>query len=128
MDSGGNGANPASLTAAEFDGYVWLDDTATADDDASPLHVPWQVLPRAAGDVALSDESVEPGGTVEATNSAVNDTTVEFYSLLATSEDDPDSGAGDALADVDFRAMQRQTFPSRRTSARRTRRSCWRWP
>ena len=58
MDSGGNGANPASLTAAEFDGYVWLDDTATADDDASPLHVPWQVLPRAAGDVALSDEIV----------------------------------------------------------------------
>ena len=111
LDSGANGANPAALTGNEFDGYLWLNDTSTKADDQDPLHLPWQVLPRRAANLSLSAKSVEPGGTVEIRNGTVNDATVEAYSLLATSKDDPDSGPGDALADVDFRAIGVQTFP-----------------
>ncbi|MGK2850638.1 MAG: S8 family serine peptidase [Candidatus Limnocylindrales bacterium] len=111
MDSGGNGASAARLTAAEFDGYVWLDDQSTAADDADPLHLPWQVLPRPAADVALSAPTVAGNSAIDIANPSANDAFVEAYSLIATSPDDPDSGPGDALADVDLRALGVQTFP-----------------
>ena len=111
LNSGGNGASPAALTNAEFDGYIWLDDQSTEADDAEPVHLPWQVLPRPAADLELSADTVEPNGSVEIANPSANDAFVEAYSLLATSADDPDSGMGDALADVDLRAIGVQTFP-----------------
>jgi hypothetical protein len=111
MDSGFNGADPSTLTAAEFDGYVWLDDTSTAADDGDPLHLPWQVLPRPAATVTPSADSAPGNGTIQLVNSAANDAFVEAYSLLATSPDDPASGQGDALADVDVRGIGVQTFP-----------------
>jgi hypothetical protein len=111
MNSGAGGASAASLTAAEFDGYVWLDDQSTSSDDADPVHLPWQVLPRPAAAPELSADTVEGNGSVDIHNPSANDTTIEAYSLLATSVNDPDSGPGDALADVDFRAIGVQTFP-----------------
>jgi hypothetical protein len=111
LNSGGNGASSAALTLAEFDGYVWLDDQSTNADNTDPLHLPWQVLPRPAADLDLSADTVAPNASVDIANPSANDAFVEAYSLLATSVDDPDSGMGDALADVDFRAIGVQTFP-----------------
>jgi len=111
LNSGAAGASPAALTDAEFDGYVWLDDQSTNSDNADPLHLPWQVLPRPAADLDLSADTVAPNDSVDIANPSANDAFVEAYSLLATSVDDPDSGMGDALADVDFRAIGVQTFP-----------------
>jgi hypothetical protein len=111
MNSGGSGASPASLTAAEFDCYIWLDDRSTGADDEERLHLPWQVRLGPAADLDLSADTVAPNGTVDIANPSANDAGVEVYSLLATSDDDPDSGPGDNLADVDFRAIGVQTFP-----------------
>ena len=111
LDSGAAGADPVALTEVEFDGYVWLDDLGTTADDAEKLHLPWQVLPRPAAAIELSADTVAPNGSIDLTNASPNDAIVEAYSLLATSPDDPDTGPGDAIADVDVRALGVQTFP-----------------
>lgn len=111
LDSGPLGADASALTGVEYDGYIWLDDTATSEDDDEPLHLPWQVLPRPVGQLELSAESVAPGGIVEVTNVADNDVAVEAYSLLATDADDADTPAADAVSDVDLRAIGVQTIP-----------------
>jgi subtilisin family serine protease len=114
LNSGSSGANAARLTTLEYDGYVWLDDQSTAGDDAHPLHLPWQVLPRRSGDVeAASDEVTLVGGvgTVDLTNnSAVGTARIDSYSLVATSPNDPETGSGDSIADVDLRAFGTATF------------------
>jgi minor extracellular serine protease Vpr len=114
LNSGSAGANGARLTTLEYDGYVWLDDQSTAADDAHRLHLPWQVLPRRSGDVeAASDEVTLVGGigTVDLTNnSSVGTARIDSYSLVATSPDDPGTGTGDAIADVDLRAFATATF------------------
>ena len=42
MNSGSNGADPATLTTNEYDGYLVLDD------GKQPIHLAWHVLPRKA--------------------------------------------------------------------------------
>jgi hypothetical protein len=62
---------------------------------------------------ASSDEVTLSGGTgtVDLTNhSAVSTARIDTYSLLATSDNDPESGTGDSLADVDLRAFGVATF------------------
>jgi subtilisin family serine protease len=114
LNSGSLGASSAALQLLEYDGYLWLDDQSTDVDDAQPLHLPWQVLPRKSGDVsASSDEVTLSGGTgtVDLTNhSTVSTARLDTYSLLATSANDPESGTGDSLADVDLRAFGVATF------------------
>jgi hypothetical protein len=114
LNSGSLGASSAALQLLEYDGYLWLDDQSTSADDAQRLHLPWQVLPRKSGDVsASSDEVTLSGGTgtVDLTNhSAVSTARIDTYSLLATSDNDPESGTGDSLADVDLRAFGVATF------------------
>ncbi len=103
LNSGSAGASSGILQALEYDGYLWLDNTATAGDDADPLHLPWQTLPRKSGNVAAGETTVASGGSTTLANDAVGAAQVASFSLIATSPDDPSSGPGDNIADVDLR-------------------------
>jgi subtilisin family serine protease len=104
LNSGSNGANPDILTSLEYDGYLDLDDTSTSADDADPAHLAWSVLPRAAGDVSLN-------GAGDTLSNDGLDALTEHYTLVAQSEDDPESTTpGDNLSDVDFRAVGTAAF------------------
>jgi subtilisin family serine protease len=99
LDSGVNGANAAVLQLLEYDGYLWLDASGTAND----IHLPWQVLPRKAGNVSASDTTVAPGDSVTLTNAGAGGAWIGNFSLVATSPNEPDTQTGDDLADVDLR-------------------------
>ncbi|MCP5095269.1 MAG: S8 family serine peptidase [Chloroflexi bacterium] len=107
MDSGSGGANPAGLTINEYDGYVWLDNLGTSDDDATMAHLPWQVLPRAASDVVLGQVQNQ----IELVNLGAGTANVEAYSLIATSGDLPEGGAGQQAPTPDFRYLGYATIP-----------------
>jgi hypothetical protein len=110
LDSGINGANADALTTLEYDGYVWLNDQSTASDDANPAHLAWQVLPRRAAHVTASAPSAEAGETVTLANSG-RGASLEFYSLMATSPNDPETPTpGDNISDADFRSVGVATF------------------
>jgi subtilisin family serine protease len=106
LDSGVNGASAAILQSREYDGYLWLDAAGTDND----IHLPWQVLPRKSGDVSADATSVDSGDTVTFSNDGVGTAWLGSYSLLATSPDDPDTGLGDDLADVDLQYVGIRQF------------------
>mgnify|MGYP001820271770 CR=1 FL=1 len=68
MSSGSQGANPAALTANEFDGYLQLEGS-----DDSSLHLPWHVLPRQSANVVGRSVLTFSGGVdnVSLTNNGV---------------------------------------------------------
>lgn len=103
LNSGSAGASASTLQTLEYDGYLWLNDAGTAADDADPLHLPWQALPRKSGNVAAGTTTVPSGGSTSLTNNGVGAASVGSFSLIATSPDDPTSGPGDNVADVDLR-------------------------
>ena len=104
LNSGPNGANADLLSSLEYDGYVWLDDQGTANDNADPAHLPWQVLPRAAAYVTLGSGGTSLGNAGQAAD-------LELYSLMAVSADDPASSVpGDNLSDADFKAVGVATY------------------
>ena len=112
LDSGINGANATALTTLEYDGYVWLNDQSTTADDANPVHLPWQVLPRRAAHVTASAGHAAPNQTITLTNTG-RAASLEFYSLMATSPNDPETTApGDNISDADFRSVGVETYPA----------------
>jgi hypothetical protein len=102
MNSGSQGANPNSLTAQEFDGYVWLVDGSNA---ANNLHLAWHLLPRKAGNIQL----VKKTGLL--TNKGVGGSWVESYSLIGVSDDLPEGGMGAGNPRPDLRFVGYATFP-----------------
>ena len=106
LDSGNSGANAAALQLLEYDGYVWLD----AAGDANDIHLPWQVLPRKSSAVTASATSAAPGDSITLTNGGAGRSWVGSFSLIATSPNDPDTGIGDDLADVDLRYVGVRSF------------------
>ncbi|HEY3163371.1 MAG TPA: S8 family serine peptidase [Candidatus Limnocylindrales bacterium] len=102
LNSGSTGASGSVLQTLEYDGYLWLNDTSTTADDAGPLHLPWQTLPRKAGNVDAAASTVASGASTTLTNSGVGVAQVGSFSLIATSPDDPATGLGDNIADVDL--------------------------
>jgi subtilisin family serine protease len=104
LTSGGNGANPAPLTAAEYDGYLTL---MAEDDAANTLHLGWHILPRKANDVTLRRD----GSRVKVYNRGVGTATVESYSLIAFSPNLPEGGPGELNPTPDFRYVGYATFP-----------------
>ncbi|HEX4898855.1 MAG TPA: S8 family serine peptidase, partial [Candidatus Limnocylindrales bacterium] len=106
LDSGAFGSSASRLQSLEYDGYLWLDASGTAND----IHLPWQVLPRKNGNVSASATSVANGGTVRLTNNGVGRAWLSSFSLLATSPDDAPTGLGDDLADVDLRYVGVRQF------------------
>lgn len=99
LDSGLNGANGDALTAVEFDGYLTLTGAS------SSVHVPWHVLPRAAGDVRT-----QGGPTPRVRNQSVNPAVVESYHLVATSPEQPTGGRGEQDPRPDLRFGGYATF------------------
>jgi subtilisin family serine protease len=110
LDSGGNGASASVLQLLEYDGYVWLNDTSTTADDASPAHLPWQVLPRQAASITASAATLPSSGSIDLINAGLGAST-ETYSLVATSADDPGTPTpGDNVSDADFKGVGVATF------------------
>jgi subtilisin family serine protease len=119
LDSGANGGNPDVLTQFEYDGYLLLDDISTTDDDADPLHLAWQVLPRLSADVVASAETVRinavvddiPAGFVQLNNQGIGTGNIDTYSLIGTSPDLPEGAQGANAPIVDLRYVGVATYP-----------------
>jgi subtilisin family serine protease len=108
MNSGSQGANPAALTANEYDGYLQLEGS-----DGSSLHLPWHVLPRQSASVVGRSVLTFDGGVdnVLLTNNGVGTAQIDAYSLLAVSPNQPEGGAGQQAPMPDIRAVGVNTIP-----------------
>ncbi len=81
MNSGSQGANGAALSAAEYDGYLELDNGA-----GHVMRLPWQVLPRKAANVVPSATNFPPGGfptVIGLNNIGVGTAQNDSFALLA---------------------------------------------
>jgi len=111
LNSGAQGANADLLTEFEFDGYIWLDDVNTSEDDANPMHLAWHVLPRLSGQVQASPEKLKANRTARIKNSGAGPAYIDGYSLIATSPDLPEGGWGEQMPIFDLKYFGVQTFP-----------------
>jgi minor extracellular serine protease Vpr len=108
MNSGSAGADPATLTTNEYDGYLVLDD------GQHPLNLAWHVLPRKAARVTPSTTAIVPGSfpqVIGLTNSGVGTAQNDAYALLATSPQLVPGGRGQQSPTPDIRAVGINTFP-----------------
>jgi minor extracellular serine protease Vpr len=108
MNSGSQGADPASLTTNEYDGYLVLDD------GLQPIHLAWHVLPRKAANVAPDTFDLVPGSfpqVIGLNNTGVGTAQNDAYALLAVSEDLPEGVYGGQSPTPDIRAVGINTFP-----------------
>jgi hypothetical protein len=108
MNSGSAGADPATLTTNEYDGYLVLDD------GKQPIRLAWHVLPRKDARVQPSTAVLVPGSfpqTIGLNNSGVGIAQNDAYALLAVSPDQPQGGLGGQSPTPDIRAVGINTFP-----------------
>jgi minor extracellular serine protease Vpr len=108
MNSGSEGANPATLTTNEYDGYLVLDD------GSHPIHLPWHVLPRKAAEVVPSTDVIESGAfpqVIGLDNRGAGAAQNDAYALLALSDEQPQGGPGEQMPTPDLRAVGINTFP-----------------
>jgi subtilisin family serine protease len=108
LNSGANGANPAALTAMEYDGYLVLE----SGDDT--LRIPWHVLPRKSARVEAERLTLETGGFPEViglTNTGAGVAQNDAYALVATDESAPEGGRGEQSPTPDIAAVGVNTFP-----------------
>lgn len=108
MSSGGDGANPAALTANEFDGYLVMSS------GSHTFQIPWHVLPRKAAKVVPSTTSLIPGSfpqVIGLDNKGVGPAQNDAYSLIAVSDNLPEGGWGELMPTPDIRAVGVNTFP-----------------
>jgi hypothetical protein len=119
LNSGSNGANPDALTLFEYDGYLVFDNIYTHDDDAEPLHMAWQVLPRLSGRVSSNTRTVKitgeyegiPAGFAQLTNQGVGAGNIDTYSLIGTSPNIPEGERGAQSPIIDLRYVGVATYP-----------------
>jgi subtilisin family serine protease len=108
MNSGSAGADPATLTTNEYDGYLVLDD------GSHPIHLAWHVLPRKAAQVVPSTTAIVPGSfpqVIGLSNMGVGTAQNDAYALLATSPRLPVGGRGEQSPTPDIRSVGINTFP-----------------
>lgn len=108
MNSGANGANPASLNANEYDGYL------TLTDGKHTLNLPWHVLPRKAARLVPDTTELVPDSfpqVIGLNNTGVGRAQNDAYALLAVSENLPEGGLGQQSPTPDIRAVGINTFP-----------------
>jgi hypothetical protein len=108
MNSGSAGANPATLTTNEYDGYLVLDD------GKHPIHLPWHVLPRKAARVVPETAAIVPGSfpqVIGLENTGVGTAQNDAYALVATSPRQVTGGRGEQEPTPDIRAVGVNTFP-----------------
>ncbi len=109
LNSGLNGGNGAALTLPEYDGYLVLDAPGSSND----LTMPWQVLPRAAGNVrAPASVRLRSGSaTATLTNSGVNPVDFETFALIGENPFVTASpGAGQQAPPIDLRYIGVRAF------------------
>jgi subtilisin family serine protease len=108
MNSGSSGADPATLTTNEYDGYIVLDD------GKHPLNLAWHVLPRKAARVVPSTTAIIPGSfpqVIGLANGGVGTAQNDAYALVATSPQLVPGGRGQQSPTPDIRAVGINTFP-----------------
>ena len=108
MNSGSAGADPATLTVNEYDGYLVLDD------GKHQMQLPWHVLPRKAARVAPSTTALIPGSfpqVIGLNNSGVGAAQNDAYALLAVSPNLSEGGLGQQSPTPDIRAVGINTIP-----------------
>lgn len=108
MNSGANGANPASLTTNEYDGYLVLTEGSKS------LNLAWHVLPRKDARVEPSTTNIVPGSfpqVIGLNNTGVGSAQNDAYALLAVSDNQPEGGLGGQSPTPDIRAVGINTFP-----------------
>jgi len=108
MNSGSAGADPATLTTNEYDGYLMLDD------GEHPIHLAWHVLPRKAAQVVPSTTALVPGSfpqVIGLANAGVGTAQNDAYALLATSPQLAVGARGEQSPTPDIRAVGINTFP-----------------
>ncbi|MBK8051495.1 MAG: S8 family serine peptidase [Anaerolineales bacterium] len=109
LNSGSLGASADTLTAAEFDGYVTLvEKTADCSSVNGVVHVPWQMLPRKAGEVTMSWLK---GPNVKLKNRGIAAAPVESYSMIGVSPNQPEGGLGENNPNPDLRYVGYATYP-----------------
>ena len=109
LNSGSNGANPDALTFNEYDGYIHFEAVGGT---SANIHVPWQVLPRGAGNILTG---VRQNGLNWLRNTGAAASYVDTYSLLGTSEQipgDPPLGGNEAPADLRYVGVQTYPVPA----------------
>jgi hypothetical protein len=108
MNSGSQGAAPATLTTNEYDGYLVLDD------GSHPIHLAWHVLPRKDARVVPDTTSLVPGSfpqVIGLANTGVGTAQNDAYALLAVSDNLPEGPLGGQAPTPDIRAVGINTFP-----------------
>jgi len=108
MNSGSAGADPATLTTNEYDGYLVLDD------GTHPIHLAWNVLPRKDARVLPDTTELVPGSfpqVIGLDNTGVGTAQNDAYALLAISDYLPEGGLGQQSPTPDIRAVGINTFP-----------------
>jgi hypothetical protein len=114
MSAGSLATDGDNLTANEFDGYIWLDDTSTTADDEAMIHMPWHVLPRKSGQTSTNPDTLNfSGGVAEVafTNTGVQTAALDPISWLAHSPQyEPTYGMGDNIAEIDIKDVGVQTY------------------
>jgi subtilisin family serine protease len=108
MNSGSNGADPATLNLNEYDGYIVLDD------GSHPINLAWHVLPRKAARVKPDTTTIMPGSfpqVIGLNNTGVGTAQNDAYALLATSPRLTVGGRGEQAPTPDIRAVGINTFP-----------------
>jgi hypothetical protein len=108
MNSGSQGANPATLTLNEYDGYLVLDD------GEHPIHLAWHVLPRKAARVTPDTTALVAGSfpqVIGLDNDGVGTAQNDAYALLALSPNLAEGGLGAQSPTPDIRAVGVNTYP-----------------
>jgi subtilisin family serine protease len=108
MNSGNLGADPATLTTNEYDGYLVLDD------GKHPIHLAWHVLPRKAARVTPDTTALVPGSfpqVIGLDNTGAGTAQNDAYALLATSPQLTVGGRGEQSPTPDIRAVGVNTYP-----------------
>lgn len=109
LNSGANGANADALTFNEYDGYIHFEAVGGT---SANIHVPWQVLPRGAGDIVTG---VRQNGLNWLRNAGAAASYVDTYSLIGVSEEmpgDPPLGGNEAPADLRYVGVQTYPVPA----------------
>jgi hypothetical protein len=111
LNGGSGGIDPAALDLLEYDGFVTFDRIGFTPDNTQPVHVPWQVLPRLAGNVSLTTAPVPGVTTGVLANTGAGPAAVNLYSLVGVSPKLPRAARGSNAPVIDLKAVGVETFP-----------------
>jgi subtilisin family serine protease len=107
LNSGSNGSDPDVLTLNEYDGYVNFFGVGAANSGVA-IHMPWQVLPRGAGDVQAAGVM---SGNAWVRNLGKFETFIDTFSLIGVSDNMPSPAPGANVQEVDLKYVGVQTYP-----------------